>query len=76
MECCRVDQIDVSIELVDKGGRTLVPAEALDALLLVPGIAITQVAVKALAENDCSILWCGMEKVHSYAASLGCSSAS
>jgi CRISPR-associated protein Cas1 len=40
-------------------------------LLLGPGTTITHAAVSALAENGCSILWCGEEGVRFYAAGLG-----
>lgn len=71
VERCRIEQLDLSIELVDKEGRTPVPAAALGVLMLGPGTTITHAAVKALAENGCSILWCGEENVRFYASGLG-----
>ena len=71
VERCRVEQCDLSIELVDKTGRTPVPVASLCVLMLGPGTSITHAAVKALADNGCTILWCGEENVRFYAAGMG-----
>ena len=71
VERCRVEQSELSIELIDKEGRTPVPVASLSVLMLGPGTTITHAAVKALADNGCTILWCGEENVRFYAAGLG-----
>lgn len=71
VERCRIEQSGLAIELFDKDGRTPVPAAALSVLMLGPGTTITHAAVHALAENGCSILWCGEHNVRFYAQGLG-----
>jgi len=71
VERARVEQEDAAIALWDADGRTPVPIAALAALLLGPGTTITHAAVRALAENGCSIVWCGEEGVRCYAQGTG-----
>ena len=68
---CRVEQCEMSIELVDQEGRIPVPVASLCVLMLGPGTTITHAAVKALADNGCTMLWCGEENVRYYAAGMG-----
>lgn len=60
-----------SIELIQKQGRTAVPAAALSVLLLGPGTNITHAAIKVLGECGCSILWVGEGALHYYAQGGG-----
>jgi CRISP-associated protein Cas1 len=71
VERCRIEQAEFSIELVDKEGRTPVPCASLGVLMLGPGTTVTHAAVSALADNGCSVIWCGEEGVRFYAAGLG-----
>ncbi len=71
VEHCRIERDDAAIALWDAEGRTPVPAAALCVLLLGPGTNITHAAVRALAENGCSIVWCGEEGVRCYAQGTG-----
>lgn len=71
VEHCRIEQEDSAIALWDAEGRTPVPIAALAVLLLGPGTAITHAAVRALAENGCSIVWCGEQGVRCYAQGTG-----
>jgi len=71
VEHCRIEQSALSIELWDKEGRTLVPAAALGVLMLGPGTSITHAAVRALADNGCSITWCGEDGIRCYAQGQG-----
>lgn len=71
VEHCRVEQSDFAIELIDQDGRVPVPVAALGVLMLGPGTTITHAAVRALAENGCSILWCGEHNVRFYAQGMG-----
>ncbi len=70
-EHCRVEQDELSIELVDKEGRTPVPCASLGVLMLGPGTTVTHAAITALAENGCSVVWVGEEGVRFYASGLG-----
>ena len=70
-EHVRVEQEGGSIELHDKEGRTPIPIAALGVLMLGPGSTITHAAVRALAENGCSIVWLGEHGVHCYAQGTG-----
>ncbi len=71
VEHCRVDQRHKAVEFIDKEGRTMVPAAALAVLMLGPGTAITHAAVKALADNGCSIVWSGQDGTRCYAQGGG-----
>jgi len=53
------------------GSHTAVPAAALAVLMLGPGTTLTHAAVKALAENNCQVLWIGEHGVRFYAQGLG-----
>jgi CRISPR-associated protein Cas1 len=71
VEHVRVQQKDKAVELLDKDGRTMVPAAALSVLLLGPGTIVTHAAVKALADNGCLVVWCGEEGMRCYAQGGG-----
>lgn len=71
IEHARVEQQDKAIALHDETGRTPVPAAGLALLMLGPGTAITHAAVKALADNNCTIAWVGDEGLRFYAAGTG-----
>ena len=66
-----IEQEDKAIALYDADGATLVPVAALGVLLLGPGTRITHAAVKALADNGCSLLWVGEDLGRFYAQGLG-----
>jgi CRISPR-associated protein Cas1 len=53
------------------GSTTAVPAAALAILMLGPGTTLTHAAVKALADNNCQVLWIGEHGVRFYAQGLG-----
>ena len=71
VEHVRVQQKHKAIELLDKDGRTMVPAAALSVLMLGPGTAITHAAIKALADNGCLVVWCGEDGMRCYAQGMG-----
>jgi CRISP-associated protein Cas1 len=67
-----VEQQDFAIAIHrSDGSTTAVPAAALAILLLGPGTTLTHAAVKALAENNCQVLWIGEPGVRFYAQGLG-----
>ena len=70
-EYCRVEQEELSIALVDVKGRTPVPVASLSVLMLGPGTTVTHAAMRALAENGCTVLWTGQDAVRMYAAGTG-----
>ncbi len=71
VEHCRIEQKDSAVELIDKKGHTMVPAAALSVLMLGPGTSITHAAVKALADNGCTIVWTGEDGTRCYAQGMG-----
>jgi len=71
IEHALIDRKDNAIEYIQKDGRVMVPIAALCTLLLGPGTSITHAAVKALAENGCTIVWVGEEYTRCYAQGLG-----
>lgn len=66
-----VDQCEKAIAFHQADGSTAVPAASLAVLILGPGTSITHAAVKALADNNCQVLWCGEHGVRFYAHGLG-----
>lgn len=71
VEHAAIEQEAKAIALYDQGGVTLVPAAALGVLLLGPGTRITHAAVRALADNGCTVLWVGEGHGRFYAAGVG-----
>jgi CRISPR-associated protein Cas1 len=71
VEHVRVQQKHKAVELLDKEGRTMVPAAALSVLMIGPGTTITHAAVKALADNGCLVIWCGEDGMRCYAQGGG-----
>lgn len=71
LDHCRIEQDAKSIAAWAQDGITHVPASALSLLLLGPGTTVTHAAMRILAENGCSVVWCGELGVRTYAASTG-----
>ena len=71
LEHVRIEQQDKAIALHDEAGSTPVPAASLALLMLGPGTSITHAAIKALADNNCTVVWAGDEGVRFYAAGIG-----
>ncbi|NSW58711.1 MAG: type I-E CRISPR-associated endonuclease Cas1 [Armatimonadetes bacterium] len=71
LEHCRIDQCDKSVSFHDKDGETPVPAASVAVLMLGPGTSITQAAIRALADNNTLVIWCGEENVRFYAWGTG-----
>lgn len=71
LEHCRIDREANAIAAHDAEGMTPIPCASLCALLLGPGTAITQAAMRILADNGCSVVWTGEEGVRCYAAGTG-----
>jgi len=67
----RIEQRHKAIAWYGEEGEVAIPCAALGVLLLGPGTSITHAAVKALAENGCSICWVGEEGVRFYASGTG-----
>jgi len=66
-----IDQEAKSISLHDVSGKVSVPCASLSLLMFGPGTSVTHAAIRALAENGCSVLWTGEEGVRCYAQGLG-----
>ncbi len=71
VEHARIEQHEKAVAILDDTGRTPVPAASLALLMLGPGTSITHAAVKALADNNCTVAWVGTEGVRFYAAGTG-----
>lgn len=59
------------IAIHELDGVTEVPVSSMAVLMLGPGTKITHLAVKALAENNCLVLWAGEFGVRFYACGMG-----
>lgn len=66
-----LNQKQKAIELMREEGVARVPIADLSVLFLGPGTSITHAAVKALAENGCSVIWTGEEVTRFYAQGVG-----
>lgn len=66
-----VEQEDKAISFWQETGTVSVPAASLATILLGPGTKISHAAIKALAENNCLVVWCGENAVRFYAQGLG-----
>jgi CRISPR-associated protein Cas1 len=71
VEHAAIDQHEKSIAVHRADQVTPVPAAALALLILGPGTTITHAAVKALADDNCQIVWVGEHAVRFYAHGLG-----
>jgi len=71
LEHVRIEQHDKAIAFHDGQSLTPVPAASLALLMLGPGTSITHAAVKALASNNCTVVWVGEEGLRFYAAGIG-----
>lgn len=66
-----INRKDSAVEFIDAEGRVMIPAAALAVLMLGPGTNITHAAVRALADNGCTIVWTGEDGTQCYAQGLG-----
>jgi len=67
----RIDQEEKSIAVHDVDGKTPVPVASLSVLMLGPGTSLTHAAIRALADNNCLVIWCGEQNVRFYAFGMG-----
>lgn len=67
----RIERDDASIAWYGPDGAVAVPAAALAALFLGPGVTVTHAAMVALADNGVSVAWVGEAAVRFYAAGIG-----
>lgn len=67
-----LNQKDHAIEYIRQDeGRVMIPVAALSVLMLGPGTRITHAAIRALADNGCSVVWVGEEGTKFYAQGGG-----
>ncbi|MDZ4817642.1 MAG: type I-E CRISPR-associated endonuclease Cas1e [Planctomycetota bacterium] len=59
------------IAIHELDGVTEVPVASLSLLMLGPGVSITHEAIKALADNNCLLVWSGEFGVRFYACGMG-----
>lgn len=71
VEHVRIEQDQHAIVLLDAKATVPVPVASLSVLMLGPGSTITHAAMLALADNGCSVVWCGEGAVRFYAAGGG-----
>lgn len=66
-----IEQDEKAIAIRDADGHTPVPVASLAVLILGPGTSISHAAVRALADNNCQVIWSGEQGVRFYAHGLG-----
>jgi CRISPR-associated protein Cas1 len=66
-----IDRCEKAIAVHQADGTTPVPAAALAVLMLGPGTRITHAAIRALADNNCLVIWSGEQGVRFYCQGLG-----
>ena len=67
-----LNQRDQAIEYIRKDeGRVMIPVATLSVLLLGPGTRITHAAMRALADNGCTVIWVGEDGTKFYAWGCG-----
>jgi CRISPR-associated protein Cas1 len=66
-----INRKDAAVEFIDAEGRIMIPVASLGVLLLGPGTRITHAAVRALADNGCSIVWTAEDGCNCYAQGSG-----
>ena len=71
LEHVRIEQDEKSIAFWDVEGKTPVPVAGLSVLMLGPGTNITHAAIRALADNNCLVIWCGEQNVRFYSFGMG-----
>jgi len=71
LEHVRIEQEEKSIAFWDAEGKTPVPVAGLSVLMLGPGTNITHAAIRALADNNCLVIWCGEQNVRFYSFGMG-----
>lgn len=71
MEHCKIDKDEKAIAVTDAQGKINVPCASLALLMIGPGTSITHEAVKTLADNGCTAVWCGEGGVRFYAQGFG-----
>lgn len=71
VEHARIEQNEKAVAFLSPDGLTPVPAASLALLMLGPGTTISHAAVKALADNNCTVAWVGEDAVRFHAAGIG-----
>jgi CRISPR-associated protein Cas1 len=66
-----LNQKSKAIECLDEDGRTMIPIANLSVIIMGPGTTISHAAVKALAENGCTMVWAGQDGTRCYAHGTG-----
>jgi len=71
LEHGRLEKEEKSLAFYTEDGRASIPIDQLGFLMLGPGTAVTQAAMKAMADNNCLVCWTGEQGVRLYAHSTG-----
>ena len=71
LEHGRLDVDGATLSFRNKDGQTPIPICHLCVVLLGPGTTVTQAAMKAMAEHNCLVAWCGEQGVRLYGHSTG-----
>ena len=67
-----LNQKNQAVEYIrEDEGKVMIPIAALSVLMLGPGTRITHAAIRALADNGCSVVWVGEEGTKFYAQGMG-----
>jgi len=67
----RIEQKHKSIAWYAPEGEVAIPCAALGLLLLGPGTTVTHAAIKAMADNGCTVCWVGEDSMRFYASGTG-----
>lgn len=76
LEKCRIEKSDEGLYSASEAGYRSIPSAQISVLLLGPGTSITQAAVRAAADDGCSMVWVGEDGIRFYAGGTGESSSS
>lgn len=71
IEHARIEQDSSAVAVHTDDGDVPVPAASLAVLMLGPGTTITHAAVRALADNNCLVVWAGRQGDYFYAHGMG-----
>lgn len=66
-----VERDNNSLVIIRADDRVPIPISSLTVLMLGPGTNITHAAMTVIAENGCTVQWCGERGVRYYATGLG-----
>lgn len=67
IEHARIEKEDNALAAYTTDGIISIPCASISLIMLGPGTSITHNAIKTMADNGCSVVWCGEEGIRFYA---------